>query len=289
MQGFCSLLNQTVALLRTRQAYKFFMKDWTALSDLQACADVLSTMRFTRTLSPVVMQHPDAKRILVLAPHPDDEMIGAGGTLIRAVEAGTRVRVLYLTSGGTTPEACRQRESEALAVAAKVGFEAELMRQPAFGVSTAPAVVEELCERIGAFGPDALLVTFLLDDHDDHRRASELLMRAAQSGRLPDELPLWAYQVYTAVIPNVLVDITGVHEAKADAIRLFTSQMKSRDWSHFALGLNAYNSRFLRGNPAPRYAEAFFVVPLNEYAELCRTYFAEPSRAYYSEHYTSGT
>lgn len=288
MRRLRSLVNQTRDLLRARQAYKFFMKDWTALSDLQACADVLSTMRASRTLIPLVMQRPDAERILVLAPHPDDEMIGAGGTLIRAVQAGTTVRVLYLTSGGLTPEESRQRESEALAVAAKVGFEVELMRQPAFDLALAPTVVEQLCEHIDEFRPDALFVTFVLDDHDDHRRASELLLRAAESDRLSDKLPVWAYQVYSSVIPNVIIDITEVHQNKAEAVRLFTSQMKSRDWSHFALGLNAYNSRLLRANPAPRYAEAFFVVPLKEYVELCRTYFAEPSRAYYSEHYKSG-
>lgn len=288
MKGIRTLLRHVLAPWQARRAYRFVMRDWTALSDLQACAEVIATMRFTRNLRPELLPHPEAERLLVLAPHPDDEMIGVGGTLIKALADGSRVRVLYLTSGGETPEECQRREDEAQVVAARVGFEAEFLRQPALRISTGVEAVEELCRRIVDFDPEALFVTFLLDDHDDHRRASELLMIAAESGRLNVEMPLWAYQVYTAVIPNVLVNITEVHQAKAEAIALYASQLRTRNWPHFALGLNAYNSRLLRGDPAPRYAEAFFVVPLKEYAALCRSYFdRSPPETYYLQAYRS--
>ena len=42
-------------------------------------------------------------RILVIAPHPDDESIGAGGLLLRAKQAGAQVRVIFCTSGDNNP------------------------------------------------------------------------------------------------------------------------------------------------------------------------------------------
>src|SRR5262245_39556072 len=45
------------------------------------------------------IQLGDGDRILVLAPHPDDEVLGAGGVLREAVERGIPVRVVFLTNG----------------------------------------------------------------------------------------------------------------------------------------------------------------------------------------------
>ncbi len=92
------ILRRIERSVNSRQAYKFFMRDWIALNDLQRCADAVTTMRFTRTLEPLEMSAPRAKRIAVIAPHPDDEMLGAGGTLIHALRAGADVRCIYVTS-----------------------------------------------------------------------------------------------------------------------------------------------------------------------------------------------
>lgn len=39
------------------------------------------------------------ERVLVIAPHPDDEIIGCGGTMAQHVEKGDRIFVIYVTSG----------------------------------------------------------------------------------------------------------------------------------------------------------------------------------------------
>lgn len=80
-------------------------------------------------------------RVLVLAPHPDDEVLGAAGVIQRCVELGLPVRVAFLTSGdfnewsftlhrrrpALSPEAVRRtaavRQREALAAAAELGLE----------------------------------------------------------------------------------------------------------------------------------------------------------------------
>ena len=54
-------------------------------------------------------------------------------------------------------------------------------------------------------------------------------------------------------------------------------QMRRRDWAHYALGLNAMNCRLLRGRADACYAEAFFVVPLEEYVTIAARYDSSAS------------
>jgi LmbE family N-acetylglucosaminyl deacetylase len=68
-----------------------------------------------------------ASRVLVLAPHADDEIVGCGGLLAQLLAAGAAVTVFYLTdsSGGTEaiddrPASRSRRRSEAESVAARV-------------------------------------------------------------------------------------------------------------------------------------------------------------------------
>jgi len=76
--------------LLQRKAYQFFMRDWVGLTDLQSAKDMMATMRFSQNLQPQLREGPAAKRILVIAPHPDDETLGPGGTLLKEIDKGGR-------------------------------------------------------------------------------------------------------------------------------------------------------------------------------------------------------
>ena len=267
--------------INTRQAYKFFLRDWLSLTDLQSCAQVVSTMRFTRTLEPLEMSAPRGKRITVIAPHPDDEMLGAGGTLIRARNGGASVRCIYLTSSKPPT----QVEAETAEVAQRIGYRTEFLRYPVHGIPLTDDSVTRLAEALSAEPMDCLFLPILFDDHDDHRRASQLLWQASRRGLIRDDVELWCYQVYSPIISNVVVDISDVAEEKATVVRMWKSQMQHRNFDHYILGLNAFNIRLL---PTARYVEAFFVVPLRDYCELCQTYFNDPDTAFYNPVYKSG-
>lgn len=282
------MLHATVKLLKNlvmrRSAYRFFMRDWRALGDLGRCADAAATFRHSVNLEPILMEGPQGKRILVIAPHPDDEILGAGGTLIASIGRGAKVRVFYLTRGKASQAEALMKE--AAAVARLVGYETRFLNYYARCLPLDAQIIDTLREEIEIFGPQVLMLPFLCDDHDDHRRASHLLWLTHQAHSLPPGLEIWAYQVYTALIPNVVVDITATAEHKRTAIAGWASQAGSRDWAHYALGLNAFNSRFLPGATGPRFAEAFFVLPLEDYCELCGHYFGgNPGSAYYTEGY----
>jgi LmbE family N-acetylglucosaminyl deacetylase len=268
--------------LNTRQAYKFFIRDWQSLTDLKSCAAIVSTIRFTRNLEPLEMSAPRGSRITVVAPHPDDEMLGAGGTVIHALRGGASVRCVYLTS--SRPPA--QVETETLEVATRIGYRPEFLRYPVYAIPLDDESVARVAAAISSEPTDCLFLPVLFDDHDDHRRANQLLWHAWRRGLVPGDIEVWGYQVYSPVIANVVVDIGDVADAKAAAVRTWESQMAHRPLDHYILGLNAFNVRLL---PKARYVEAFFVVPLRDYCELCGQYFSDPDAAFYNPVYRSSS
>ena len=61
-------------------------------------------------LPPPVLDVPEATRLLVIAPHPDDEVLGAGGLMQRVHGTGGAVRVVYLTDGEGYPEGVQRED-----------------------------------------------------------------------------------------------------------------------------------------------------------------------------------
>ena len=265
------LLKYIERFVLARQACKFVLRQWTAPKDLAALADVMASMRLRGLLETVALERPAARRILVIAPHPDDEMIGPGGTVIKACRDGAEVTVLHLTK--PMGEAGHTRMSEAADVARRFGYHVVSLDIPEGDLKADDATVESLAAVVDRVRPEAIMVPFLLDDHVEHRVASLLLAAAWTKNLLASAVEVWGYQVYSALTPNVAVDITDVAKDKADAIRMWKdSAMRQRDWAHFALGRDAFNLRFLDGAPGPRYAEAFIVLPIGEFAALCERY-----------------
>lgn len=253
--------------VRWRRAYRWSIRSWFVPGDIAASRVVLDSFRPSRVLKPAPASAPAQRKILVLAPHPDDESIGAGGTLLLAREAGCEVSVLFLTTGRSREREIRRQE--AMEVCAAAGFEALFAGQDADAIDVAAAascLVEILEER--QF--DCLFLPFVLDDHDEHRRASAVLLAAATAPAGARALPreIWAYHVYGPGPMNCVVDISDVADRKRALIARHSSQMAGRDWAHFALGMSAVISRFLPGDPAPRHAEGFMVVPAEEYLSL---------------------
>ncbi len=269
-----------------RSTYKFWLKDWTTLSDITAFADAMKTIRFSRNLEPLVIDGPKADRLLVLAPHPDDESIGIGGTLAKYQAAGGRPTVIFVTSGRAGQEDIRI--AEARQACRELSAEPVFLGYPAGRIPIDAEAVRKLADAFNAVRPQALFVPFFADDNDDHRRVNELLLEAARSRTLNAAPEIWAYQVYSVVPGNVMVDITENKAAKVTAIAHYQSELSRRDWINFALGQNAFNSRLLPGASEACWAEAFFVVPFSEYIDLLDRYFADANKCYYALAYRKG-
>jgi len=280
--GLLDLWLKGELFLTARGRYKFLLKEWSALTDIEALRKVLDTKRFTRNLRPIELPYPRHKKILVIAPHPDDDILGAGGTLMKAVDSGAKVDILYIANGNS--QRAELIKDETRAVCRSINTTPHFLdfqngRIPLHDDQTNGRILSLIRE----LAPDAIFITFLADDHDDHRRVNHLLFNILNGRKIAAEI--WAYQIYSTIIPNVVVNITEKAKRKRELLGMWKSVSGTRDWAHYMLGINASNCRFI-GTKEPVYAEGFFVVPIEEYLKLCSIYFTnDPSKIYYGDHY----
>lgn len=180
------------------------------------------------------------QRALVLAPHPDDEVLGCGGTMARLVKAGAHVEVAVVTRGRPPMFDAQQAEqvrAEAERSHALLGVATRFMDLPAAaldGVAHAElnrAVAAVLAE----VRPDTLFVPFAGDLHLDHQLVFQSAMVAARPRGTAYPRRILAYetvsetnwsapQIAPNFQPNVFVDIDGFLDRKLEAFAAFASQ-----------------------------------------------------------------
>lgn len=201
-------------------------------------------------------------KVLVLAPHPDDETIGCGGSLALHRAHGDPVKVLVLTDGalaegpdGGGPDYIGLREQETRAALAVLRIEeVEFWRLPDRSLTADAATVARLVEVLEAYRPTLLYGPSPVEPHPDHAAAAQLVWSAMQQTDIPAGLCL--YEVGLPIRPNSLVDITPVLAQKERALACYASQLKLNDYKSKILGLNRYRSYTLPAHVT--HAEAFW-------------------------------
>ncbi|HEX3148118.1 MAG TPA: PIG-L family deacetylase [Gemmataceae bacterium] len=201
-------------------------------------------------------------RVLVLAPHPDDEAIGCGGTLRKHSAHGDEVRVVFLTSGeggghGRPPaETASLREAEAAAAAEILGLGGiEFWRERDGAIRPTPELVCRLAATLDAFRPDILYLPHDRESHADHRASTDLV-RASLVGRA-DRPDVLMFEVWTPLeLFDHVEDITAEIAIKAAAIRAHASQCAVMAFDDAAIGLSRYRGE-MHSWPDGEYAEVF--------------------------------
>ncbi|HKO00943.1 MAG TPA: PIG-L family deacetylase, partial [Thermoanaerobaculia bacterium] len=204
------------------------------------------------------------ERLLVLAPHPDDEVIACGGVVAQHIRERRSVRVIVATDGAQAGDAATREEESRRALAVLGGAEVTFLRYPDRQLSS--DVVDRLRDILRDYKPDLILAPSPIEIHPDHSALAiafcELIQR---DDSLFAELAVASvafYEVGQPLRPNTLVDITDVADAKYEAIAAHASQLAFRDYVAYARGLNAYRAMTM---PAEvKFAEAYYVVKLPE-------------------------
>lgn len=237
--------------------------------------------------SPEEITSFDEARVLVLAPHMDDEAIGCGGALIRHVRGGAQVTVVYLTDGSLgdaqllgAPVPASVRDARRRAVAQRRKQESEICAKrigvqrrvfldaPDGALKPTPGLIAAVSTLLCEAQPDVLYLPFVMDHHEDHWQTNRVLhaSAAALPRAMRDSLRLRGYEVWTPLVANRLADVTEVMDAKIEALGAYASQLEDTDYAHCVRGLNAYRCMGLADRRG--YAEAFFECRVREYAEL---------------------
>jgi N-acetylglucosamine malate deacetylase 1 len=188
---------------------------------------------------------------LVIAPHPDDAELGAGGGILRMRSEGLRVGVLDLTSGEPTPHGTpeiRQAETEAATRVLNLDWRGNLGLPNRCLEATLEARAA-LAGVVRSLRPRWLFAPFWEDAHPDHVAATQLIEAARFWSKLtksdlpaPPHHPQRIYYYYCVHLklapqPAFVLDISEYWETKQQAIACFQSQ--------FVTGREAVRPTFL--------------------------------------------
>jgi LmbE family N-acetylglucosaminyl deacetylase len=183
-------------------------------------------------------------KTLVIAPHPDDELLGCGGTLLRRkAEGGATGWVIVTgisTDSGWDPAKVRQRDAEIAAVNQAMGFDALFnLRLPTTRLDEVPTseLVAKLSAAFRDFAPTEVLLPNRGDAHSDHRIVFDAAAACTKWFRYPSVRRVLAYETLSETDfglapgetfqPNYFVDIGAHLEAKLAALKLYESELQA--------------------------------------------------------------
>ncbi len=176
--------------------------------------------------------------ILVIAPHPDDAELGAGGAIMRFLSEGLRVGILDLTDGEPTPQGSPEIRAREMSAASEVmGVQwRENLGLPNRSLEATLDARHRLAGVIRRVQPRWLLAPYWIDAHPDHVAATELVEAARFWAKLTkSDLPgepchperiFNYYCVHLKMVPQpaFVLDISPFWERKLAAIACYHSQ-----------------------------------------------------------------
>ena len=225
--------------------------------------------------SPLLPRDPLQGPVLVLAAHPDDEVIGAGGMLAWHAARGHAVTVVHATDGAKGDPGAREHDIRA--VRRREGKEA-LAR---LGIGEArhwdlpdgelPEHLPDLTRRLRALfqevQPRTLYSFWFAEAHRDHRALAVAVANAADA--LPEQTRCLLYGVNQVVPAGTLFDVTDVYPRCYRALQAYGSQNAYVDLP----GMSEHRCRAATVNvdvPGVLYGELFVDLRRDELVPACR-------------------
>ncbi|WP_341702902.1 PIG-L deacetylase family protein [Ferrovibrio sp.] len=194
------------------------------------------------------MTDKDISRIAVIVAHPDDEVLGFGGTIARYAAAGVTVSVLILATGLTSRGAASQDQIDLLQASSREAAQKLGVARLSFSdfpdnrMDSVPLL--DVVQRIEAFlaeaEPQRVYTHHAGDLNIDHRITHQAVLAACRPlpGQGVRELLAgeinsateWSGPAFSAFSPTEYVDISAVLDAKLAALSAYESEM--RPWPH---------------------------------------------------------
>ncbi len=181
-------------------------------------------------------------KVLVFAPHPDDEILGCGGTMIKHIEAGNEVYVCIVTKGVLPlfkPEGTEMTRAEARNCHQHIGVKKTYYLDfPAVMIDKENRyeINGKILDVIKEVQPDEVYIPHWGDMQKDHQIVADACMVALRPKYEPKIRRIYSYEtmsetawnapnVQNEFIPNVYVDITDTLDKKIVALSFFETQL----------------------------------------------------------------
>lgn len=206
--------------------------------------------------------------VLAFAPHPDDEIAGPGGALALHRLQGDPVRVVVATDGKAgDPDGrydaatyAERRRDESRRGLAEIGVHDVQFWGFPDSCELSPHDMELAAQHatasLLAATPRTIYLPWAEEGHPDHHALHHAVVAALDRTRFAG-LAL-GYEIWNAMLPDCVLEVTSVMEQKLRAMRTYASQTDYVAFDHCVQGLNAYRS--LVHGRGRGYWEAFCVV-----------------------------
>ncbi len=214
------------------------------------------------------------KKVIVVAAHPDDEILGCGGTLLKYASLGYELAWLIATNvsqaEGFSKERVESRQEEIAKVANLVPFKKVYkLNFPTTKLDTISSgqLIGEISKCFNDFKPEVVLVLNRSDAHSDHRILFEATMACTKSFRYPFIKKILMYECLSetefgaplpenAFIPNYFVDISPFFENKLEIMKVYGSELGEHPFPRSTRNIEAL-AVFRGASSGVKYAEAF--------------------------------
>lgn len=218
-----------------------------------------------------------SKKILVIAPHADDETLGCGGSLLRHKAEGCEIHWLLITGmsklSGFSAELISKRKHEIDLAAEYYSFDSvHQLNLPPAALETLPIgqIIGGISNVVNLVKPDTVYVPYRNDAHSDHELVFDAAMSATKSFRYPFIKRILSYETISETDfgmkpedggfrPSVFIDISSYLDKKLNILDVFESEVGEFPFPRSRKALEALAS--LRGVQSNcNAAEAFMLI-----------------------------
>lgn len=214
------------------------------------------------------------KNIIVVSAHPDDETLGAGGTMLKHIANEDNVYWLIITniftSQGFSEERVESRQEEIRKVEKAYGIKKTfLLDYPTMTLSSSSLIgmVPKISAIFSETKPEIIYCLNRSDAHSDHRVIFDAVMACTKSFRYPYIKKVLMYECISetefapalpekAFVPNYYIDITDYMESKLKIMEIFESEIGAHPFPRSLDNIRAL-AHFRGASVGVKYAEAF--------------------------------
>ena len=276
---FRRLLNKIESIYKYRYfsrneegAYNFLLKKVYKSTDVDFLENIWKLDYYREILEPQRLELDNYKKVLVLAPHQDDETIGCGGTLLKLLNNNCNISIGFLTNGAelsnpTNSISVRKKEAKLVcnrlqSNMMELGIDNIALDLDSNSLKTLKKWLNEEW--------DAVFTVWPLDQPPKHRLCSYLVGKALEGSNYQGDITF--YSVHTDLLPNFYVDISDIVNEKQSLISIYASQLKSKRYDHISKGLDAWRSRLVKDSNDKKYIETFMKIPVEAYKDFQNIY-----------------
>ena len=213
-------------------------------------------------------------KIIIISAHPDDETLGAGGTLLKHKNSGDTLAWLIVTNifenQGYTKAKIGERQREIDTVSKKYGFSTVYnLDYPTMGLT--PEIVNSMIPKISSifseFCPEVIYLMNRSDAHSDHRYTFDAVVACTKSFRYPFIKKVLMYECISETefapglpervfMANYFVDITDFFKEKLSVMQIYESELGEHPFPRSLKNIEAL-AIFRGASVGVEYAEAF--------------------------------